>query len=510
MRYIKKCFAILLLTAMLLSFSLPASAAGGTVIDTEEKKDAQTAAYDIVSAYNNPNGRVLSVARYGNPRLFPANSLEGIKSCIELKIDIVSVNVQKTKDNQLVLLSGANLKNWCVNKDDNTPATGTVSDYTLEELKNKFYLKEGYGGSDAKPTKYEIASFEEVISVCKDYIMVIVNNGFKYSAEVNSLARSMEACDIIILRGAATAEEVSTFVSDSGTPICHIASSYTGNTSGSAKSFVTDTINAGATMVELSAKKSMSSIFNKSVLSKFENKGRAFISTSKPELCGGRLDLIADWTDLIDRGYSVIETDYPKELANYIGEIESYRKELSALITEAQSLNTSKYTKDSTTELASTLKEAESISAIGCISLGKIDEARYNIQESLDNLTLRSENDKTSLPVWAIILIIIGSIILLLVLVIVGLRIYNRIRSKKRKMDKFKDNFKNRAPEANDTLTSISGEEVSLSNIEAELDAPEETTTAAEDELDKLEEAAQAMVNLESTYEKSEEINADE
>lgn len=506
MKKLYRFFSLALCLVMLFSVTAVGAFATGTVTDTKSEEPS-TRADEIVTAFLNPNGRILSVAKSGVPRLFPADSLEGIKACIDMKVDIVSVSVQKTKDGKFVLLESDNLSKSCVKAEDSTDAEGKVSDFTLEDIQSKFLLKEKSGGNYAKPTKYKVASLEDALNACKSNIMLMINNGFKYGDEINTVSRSLDACDIVILRGAESPDSISSFVNNTGTPICHISALYTGNSSGSAKKYATEALSAGAQAVELSAEKSYSSIFNNSVLSRFDGKGRAFISTTKPELCGGRLDLLDGWTVLTACGYSIIETDYAKELANYVTEIEGYRSELSALISEAQALSTSKYTKESVNALTSSLKTAEKVAAIGCVSLSDIDEARYNIQESLDNLVVKTGNEKTTLPVWAIILIVILSIVSLFVLVIFGLRVYNKAKNKKKRMDKFKDQFKNRAPKENNTLTSINGEEICLDDdggfeeIETEYDeisTADDTVNRLEAELDaKKEEASKAVDEIE-------------
>lgn len=507
MKKLYRFFSLALCLVILFSVTAVGAFATGTVTDTKSEEPS-TRADEIVTAFLNPNGRILSVAKSGVPRLFPADSLEGIKACIDMKVDIVSVSVQKTKDGNFVLLESDNLSKSCVKAEDSTDAEGKASDFTLEDIQSKFLLKENSGGNYAKPTKYKVASLEDALNACKANIMLMINNGFKYGDEINAVARSLDACDIVILRGAESPDSISSFVNNTGTPICHISAVYTGNSSGSAKKYATEALSAGAQAVELSAEKSYSSIFNNSVLSRFDGKGRAFISTTKPELCGGRLDLLDGWTDLTACGYSIIETDYAKELANYVTEIEGYRSELSALISEAQALSTSKYTKESVNALTSSLKTAEKVAAIGCVSLSDIDEARYNIQESLDNLVVKTGNEKTTLPVWAIILIVILSIVLLFVLVIFGLRVYNKAKNKKKRMDKFKDQFRNRAPKENNTLTSINGEEISLDDdggfeeIETEdeeISTADDTVNRLEAELDaKKEEASKAVDEIEN------------
>lgn len=490
MKKLLRPLSLALCLILIISSTLLSAAATGSVTDTKTEEPS-TRADEIVTAFLNPNGRILSVAKSGVPRLFPTDSLEGIKACIDMKVDIVSVSVQKTKDGKFVLLESENLSKSCVKATDNTDAEGKVSDYTLKQIQSDFLLKEKSGGNYAKPTKYKVASLEDALNTCKTNIMLMINNGFKYGEEINEVARSLDSCDIVILRGADSADSISKFVNNTGTPICHVAAIYTGNSSGSAKKYVTEAMSAGAQIVELSAEKSYSSIFNNSVLSKFEGKGRAFISTTKPELCGGRMDLLDGWTELTACGYSIIETDYARELANYVTEIEGYRSELSSLISEAQALSTSKYTADSVKSLTNSLKTAEKVAAIGCVSLNDIDEARYNIQESLDNLVVKTGNEKTTLPVWAIVLIVIVSVIALLALIIFGLRLYNKIKNKRKRMDKFKDQFKNRAPEENNTLMSINGEEISLEKDDEdfeEIDVEEnESISSADETLSELE-----------------------
>lgn len=453
MKALKKSLAVILSLFLCFSFIIPAYAEEEVKKEKSGENSKIAVIDEIVTSYNNPNGRILCAAKYGNPRLYPADSLEGIQSCIDMGVDIVTVSVQETKDKKLVLLESSSLKNMCVNKSDNTSTSGNVKDYTLEELQEKFFLRSGYGGSNSKPTKYTVASLEDAITTCKDSMMLMINNGWKYSDEINHLARSLGACDIIIIRNVPSPEDAAEFIDKVGLPTCHLSTIYNNNTDGSPKKFVSNTLETGAKMVELASEKSYSSIFNNSVLSRFKNAGRAFISTTEPNLCGGRDDLIVGWTDLIERGYSVIETDYPNELVTYIKEIESYRAELTSLITQAQGLNSSKFTKETAEVLDNALKEAEEISSVGCISLTQIDKAHYDIQEAIDALQIKTGTEKSGLPAWAIVLIVIACILVAAIIAIFVLRFINKKKAEKRRLA---NRFKNEAPEENNHLKGIS------------------------------------------------------
>ncbi|NCC86348.1 MAG: glycerophosphodiester phosphodiesterase family protein [Clostridia bacterium] len=388
----------------------------------EEKSTSKMSAIDeIIFSFNNPNGRLMCVANKGNWRSFPENSLEGIQSCIDMGVDIVSVDIQRTKDGKFVLMSSDDLSRMCVLEDGRT-ATAKVSEETLEDIKEFYFLRDSRGGANAKSTKYKVPSLEEAISLCKENSMLMINNAWEYGDEVQSIVKSLEADEIVILRGATTAEDISAYIDRNGLPISHICGYYEGVVSSPAKKYVKDTMASGAKIIQLSSPNSYSSLFKMSVLKKFKDNGRAFVSTTSPELCGGREDLRSDWSDLAGRGFSVIETNYPQDLIKYISEIESYRSSLSALITQAQGINNSNYSKDSSKELKSALKDAEELSAIGSTSLEKIDVARYNLQQAIDSMTPRVENESDGIGTGTIVFIIIIALALLVLIAFVLLK----------------------------------------------------------------------------------------
>lgn len=434
MNSMKRILSFVLATILLLTLTFSFAFAAESTTAATTKKDTETTTVqsskiktpdEIVSSFNNVNGRVLCVADSGNPRSFPENSLEGINSCIEMGVDIIDVSVARTKDGQFVLMADSDLSRMCVTTEGNE-ATARISEETLEELQNYYYLKEGHGGENAQSTKYRIASLSDAITACNGKVMLMLDNAWKYADEINALAKSLDACDSIIIKDASDPDEIAAFISKTGLPICHICAEYNPDSSGSVKKYVSSALKSGAELVLLSSEKSYASIFNNSVIKKFKDSGRPFIDMTDTSLCGGYEDRMYGWEKVIDCGYSIIETDYPQELVNYITEIEAYRTELSSLITQAQSVNTSTYTNDTAEALTKSLKEAENIASVGCVSLNQIDSARYNLQEAIDNLEIRTGDEKTSLSSGAIVAIVAVCIVAVLVLAVLILRHINK------------------------------------------------------------------------------------
>ena len=457
----------------------------------EGEDEAQPA--EITTSFVNPNGRVLSVAKYGNKRLYPANSIEGINNCIELGVDAVTVSVQETKDKQLVLLSGTDLSKYCVSREDGkTAVAGKVTECTLEDIQKNYCLKADNGGADGEAKVYGVASLADAINAAKGKILIVVNGGWKYAEQINDIAKELEACDTVIIRGAKDTDKIAKFISKVGTSGCRVAAVYdVDNDKGNAKDYIGKALESGAFIVELKAEKGMASIFNSTPLEKFDGKGRAMISTTKSNLCGDREDRQASWEELIDLGYSMIETDYPRELAQYLKQIETYRSELTTLIATAQNIDQSSYTKVSIASLNDALEEAMAVSSEGCKSLNDLDTARYHIQEALDDLEPSDGNDKAPLPTWAVILIVVGALILIAALVILVPRMINKSRRKKRNFERFKKTFKSEIPTENDeTLTTniAEDEESNRGLSEEELTvAKEETPEVVEQPIEQEE-----------------------
>ncbi|MBQ0069272.1 MAG: glycerophosphodiester phosphodiesterase family protein, partial [Bacteroidales bacterium] len=108
----------------------------------------------IVKALNDPKGKhVIVAAHRGDWRNAPENSLPAIQHCIDMGVDMVEIDLQKTKDGHLVLMH-----DFDVNRTSNGQGRGC--DHNLKEIK-KQRLKNGLG----RVTPVQIPPLEEVFKV---------------------------------------------------------------------------------------------------------------------------------------------------------------------------------------------------------------------------------------------------------------------------------------------------------------------------------------------------------
>lgn len=116
--------------------------------------------------------KVRVAAHRGDWRNYADNSIEGIESCIKMGVDIVEIDVSKTKDGHLILMHDKTI-------DRTTNGKGLVSDLTLEEIKN-LRLKNGLG----RPSDFKIPTLEEAMLVAKDRILVNLDKADEYFDDV--------------------------------------------------------------------------------------------------------------------------------------------------------------------------------------------------------------------------------------------------------------------------------------------------------------------------------------
>lgn len=153
---------------------------------------------EIRSALLNPHyEKVLVVSHRGNWRSdAPENSLAAIDSAIHMGVDIVELDVWKTKDGHLVLMHDHTV-------DRTTNGKGEIAQMTLAEIK-QLRLKD----RDGKLTEYTVPTLEEGLLRAKGKIMVNLDKASGFFEEVFTILKKTGTVDMIIMKGGQPAETV--------------------------------------------------------------------------------------------------------------------------------------------------------------------------------------------------------------------------------------------------------------------------------------------------------------
>jgi len=145
---------------------------------------------NIKEKLNNSTGKdVLVIAHRGDWRYAPENSLQAIRNSIAMGVDIVEVDVKKTKDGHLVLMHDKTLERA-------TTGAGLVSDWTLDSLKT-LRLKNGLG----RPTHHKIPTLKEAMTEARGAIMVNLDHCYDYFNEAFAVLQQTGTVDHTIIKG---------------------------------------------------------------------------------------------------------------------------------------------------------------------------------------------------------------------------------------------------------------------------------------------------------------------
>lgn len=267
----------------------------------------------LLTRQNKSDNRVFVAAHRGDWRNAPENSLRALKNSIGMGVDIMELDVKKTKDGYLIVMHDNTI-------DRSTEGKGKPEDFTLEEIR-KIHLKNGLG----RATENTIPTFREMLLEAKGKILIDVDKGYGYFTDV-----------IKELKETGTLNQAVININDN-TYYDSIMAKY-GNVEDDI--FIMPIINckdSNAPAIINSYKKHRNTIFqpvfdqdNYPVIANLpalRNDGfGVWINSLWASLSGGHDDDRAvernqpdeTWGWLIDHGANIIQTDRPEMLLNYL------------------------------------------------------------------------------------------------------------------------------------------------------------------------------------------------
>ncbi|GAB3985423.1 glycerophosphodiester phosphodiesterase family protein [Spirosoma daeguense] len=151
---------------------------------------AQSGSVDaIIRELHNPASKqVLVVAHRGDWRGAPENSVLAIENAIKMGVDIIEIDLKKTKDGVLILMHDTTI-------DRTTSGHGKPEEYTWEEIQ-KLTLKNEHGG----PTRQRIPTFEQCMQLAKGRAMVNIDKGYDYYKDAYEILVKTNTVDHAIIK----------------------------------------------------------------------------------------------------------------------------------------------------------------------------------------------------------------------------------------------------------------------------------------------------------------------
>ena len=261
--------------------------------------------------FHNPK-YVTVVAHRGDWRNHPENSLPAFQSCIEMGVDMIEIDLQRTKDGELILMHDRTV-------DRCTNGKGKISEMTYDEIQ-RLRLRPQHSAS---VTRNHIPTLEEVLNLCKGKILINIDKGYDSFQQVYELMEKTGTTNQVIIKSGHSLEKIR---KENGTVLSKVIYMPIVNlNSEDAEARIDEFITIHPVAVECCIDK-----YNQNVerlLQKLRDAGiKIWINSIWASLCDGHDDDRAvelgepneSWGWILDRGATLIQSDRPRELLQYL------------------------------------------------------------------------------------------------------------------------------------------------------------------------------------------------
>lgn len=342
-------------------------------------------ASEIASDFSDGKKNIICIAHRGDWHSFPENSAEAINAAAEY--DAVSVDVRLTADGKPVLMADEKVDRMSVDGEGKS-VSGKVSSFTLAQLK-ELYLRESNGGTDKKKTTCRIPELKEIYETAAGRTAVMLNvqeNDFK---TVYDYVKALGKLDETVFRINAKPKKIIELTRDLDG--VNVTGNYQGNIIFLATSAVKKYFAANIYTIEMGSTNGNGVLYDNFLMKRFVGSKRAMVSMVNGR-CGKRADNETGWDDLISRGYSVIETDFPAELTEYIRKTETAATDLEKNIDIYANTDLSPYTSETEKAFSSALSAAKK-TLDGRSSFSELTDARSALQSAHDSLKVGAKKN---------------------------------------------------------------------------------------------------------------------
>lgn len=342
---------------------------------------------EAVKSLSDGGEKIICIAHRGDWHSFPENSAEAVNAALEY--DAVSVDVKLSSDGIPVLMADETVDRMCVDS-DSKPISGTVSSFTFAQL-GEMYLREDNGGTNKSKTDCRIPELKKIFEVSDGKTAIVVNVSESDFKTIYDYVKALGKLDETVFRINAKAKRIVELTKDLDG--IKVLGNYQGNIIFLATSAVKECFSNGIYTIEMGSTNGNGVLYGNFLLKRFVGNKRAMVSMVNGR-CGKRTDNETGWDDLISRGYSAIETDFPAELTEYIRKTNSAAIDLEKFIDLYNGIDLTPYNTESEKAFSSALSEAKSLLGTPC-SFSEIADARSALQSARDSLTVGEKKNVT-------------------------------------------------------------------------------------------------------------------
>lgn len=276
--------------------------------------------FTLLREKENKNEYVWVAAHRGDWIYAPENSIPALEHAIFFGADMIETDVRLTKDGKIIMMHDYSV-------DRTTDGKGTIADLTFEEIQ-KLHLRNNFGGM----TDLKVPTLEEYIQVAKDKILLYLDKagydlpGHEQGHLVKELLKILKTHNVL---------EQSVFVLD--WPYSKAKEIFGDDLKKviyvpviedkipNLSAYVNEYIQKLRPVAFQFRMESLDSETYKQLPKVLESGSKVFVAATWDEHTANHSDLVsifqrpsAGWGWLLEQGFSILETNYPKDLMQYL------------------------------------------------------------------------------------------------------------------------------------------------------------------------------------------------
>ena len=285
-----------------------------------EKQEQQTRVEKILAEINDPKSDYIVVASHrGDWRNYPENSIPAIESVIRMGVDIMELDVKMTKDSVLILMHDKTI-------DRMTNGKGRVCDITYDSLMT-FNMRRAH---NIVTDTLKVPTLREALLCCKDRILVNVDHAYPYYEQIVKLTEELGVAGQVLMKSKSSIDKVNEDTQKYGSRMLYMQVVDVNKPKG--KKLFAEYLEKGVVPMafELCWQYPGEEI-DECVKQVHQMGSKIWVNTIWSSLCGGlgndddaalAAKNPADvYEQYIDMGVSMIQTDRPEMLINYLRSI---------------------------------------------------------------------------------------------------------------------------------------------------------------------------------------------
>ena len=280
---------------------------------------AQSRAERILAQIRNPKSKyVVVIAHRSDWRHYPENSIAAMEGAIKMGVDMVEIDVQRTKDGVLVCCHDKSV-------DRTTTGKGNVKDLTADYISTlKLKTKDGV-------TEYGMPTLAQALDLCRDRVLINIDKGINYYDQILQLLKERNMVEQVVIKSSKKPTTVAKYFAKHSQnmlymPIINYNTKSWERHSPLFDSYLASDVPTIAYEICWNGTlKGERKIFNRVL----KSGAKLWVNTLWDSLCGGKEHSFADkhalngnehkiYGTLLKYGVTMIQTDQPQVLLDYL------------------------------------------------------------------------------------------------------------------------------------------------------------------------------------------------